>query len=73
MVLDLQFQIRNNPNYQKYLRENSHWYKLLNRDPQNFKVFVEEVKDRYQLRPTHRINKMLDTISMVQSIMSTLK
>lgn len=37
MTLDIQYNIRNNPNYLKYIRENSHWYKILNRNPEMFK------------------------------------
>lgn len=73
MILDLQFKIKNNPNYIKYLRENSHWYKILNRYPEQFKNFEEEVKEKYQLRPTDKISKALDTFEMVTSILSTLK
>ena len=73
MVLDLQFKIKNNPNYQRYLREHSYWYKTLNRDPSTFRVFEEEVKDAYQLRTSDKISKALDTLEMVSAMMSTLK
>lgn len=73
MTLDLQFKIKNNPYYIRYLRENSNWYKILNRNPQMFKVFEEEVKDRYELRPSYRISKALDTINMIQNVISSLK
>ena len=73
MVLDLQFRIKNNPNYQNYLREHSYWYKRLNRDPSQFKLFEEEVKDVYQLRTTDRISKFLDTFEMISALLSTLK
>ena len=73
MVLDLQFRIKNNPNYQSYLREHSYWYKRLNRDPSQFKLFEEEVKDVYQLRTTDRISKFLDTFEMISALLSTLK
>ena len=32
MSLDIQFKLRENPDYLKYLRENSWWYKVLNRN-----------------------------------------
>ncbi len=73
MILDLQFKIKNNPNYIKYLRENSYWYKTLNRYPEHFKNFEEEVKEKYQLRPTDKISRALDTLNMATSILSTLK
>ena len=73
MTLDLQFKIKNNPYYIRYLRENSNWYKILNRNPQMFQVFEEEVKDKYELRPSYRISKALDTINMIQNVISSLK
>lgn len=73
MNLDTQFKLKNNPLYLKYLRENSYWYKMLNRDPNSFKNFEEEVKINYKLRPSDRISQALDYIEMLETIMSTLK
>lgn len=73
MILDLQFKIKNNPNYIKFLRENSYWYKYLNRDPSIFKQFEEEVKTVYKLKPSDKISRAIDTFDMVQTILSTLK
>ena len=73
MTLDIQFKIKNNPNYLKYLREHSEWYKLLNRNPLLFKNFEEEVKTAYKLRPTDRISRALDTIEVLQNLLTTMR
>lgn len=73
MSLDIQYKIKNNANYLKFLRENSYWYKYLNRNPAYFKQFEEEVKNAYKLRPSDRISKALNTFEMVQTLLSTLK
>lgn len=73
MTLDVQFTIKNNPYLGRYIRENSNWYKILNRDPGMLRTFEEEVKANYKLRPSDRLNKALETLEMVESIMSTLK
>lgn len=73
MTLELQFKIKNNPNYIRYLRENSYWYKILNRNPLTFKKFEEEVKEKYGLRPTDRIEKAIETFSLIQNMISNLK
>ncbi len=73
MTLDIQYNIRNNPNYLKYIRENSHWYKILNRNPEMFKVFIQEVKEKYNLRTTDKIEKALQTFLMFQNVLSTMK
>ena len=73
MRLDIQIKLKNNANYLKYLRENSYWYKKLNRNPNLFKEFEEEVKEKYKLRPTDKIGKTLDTIEMIQTILSSIR
>ena len=73
MSLELQFKIKNNPNYSKYLKENSYWYKYLNRSDSYFKQFEDEVKIAYKLRPTDKISKALDAFDMMQNLFSSLK
>ncbi len=73
MSLEIQFKIKNNPYYQRYIRENSIWYKILTRNPEYFGNFEEKVKDEYKLRASDRIEKMFTTIEMIQSVMSSLK
>jgi len=72
MHLSIQFKIRSNPNYIRYLRENSHWYKILNRNPEAFSNFVEEMKIAYRLTPTDKLNDVLDKIKLVQSFMNII-
>lgn len=73
MLLDIQFKIKNNPNYIRYIRENSYWYKILNRNPASFNIFEQEVKEKYGLRPTDRISKALETFEILSNVLSTLK
>ncbi len=73
MILDLQYKIKNNPNHLKYIRENSEWYKILNRDPKLFSKFEEEVKTNYKLRPTDKISKAIDMFDMIQTVFLSLK
>lgn len=73
MTLDIQFKLRSNPLYIEYLHQNSYWYKILNRNPNKFNDFVEEVKNKYHLRPTDKIKKALDTVDMLSSILSSFK
>ena len=68
MILELQFKIKNNPNYQKYIRENSYWYKILNRSPEMFKTFEEEVKHNYRLKFADRVGDTLKTINIKISV-----
>ena len=70
MTLDIQFKLKSNPNYIKYLRENSYWYKILTRDPSMFKEFISEVKKNYKLRPIDKIEDAISTIEMISTIMN---
>ena len=73
MNLEIQFKIRNNPRYRQYLRENSMWYKILNRNPAMFTAFENKVKEDYKLRASDRITRALSTIEMIQNVFSSLK
>ncbi len=73
MTLETQFALKNNSYFSQYIRENSNWYKILNREPSMIRAFEEEVKTNYKLRPSDKINKALETLEMIESIMGTLK
>ncbi|MCI9585806.1 MAG: hypothetical protein HFH45_04145 [Bacilli bacterium] len=73
MTIELQYKIKENEYYLRHLRQNSNWYKLLNRNPNNFKDFEEEVKVTYKLTKADRISKTLDTIEMLEKLLSTLR
>ena len=73
MNLDIQFKIKNNPNMQRYLRENSMWYKYLNRNPEYLNIFNEEMKERYKLRPTDKLNNIVDKLDLITSFFNVLK
>lgn len=72
MPLEVQFKLRSNPLYIRFLRENNIWYKRLIRDPDSFKLFVEEMKTKYKLRPSDKINKVVDTINVVSNLLSSM-
>ncbi len=73
MNLTIQYRLKTNRNYIRFLRENSHWYKFLNRSDSYFKDFDNEMKVIYQLRPTDKISKAIDTFDMIQTVLSSMK
>ena len=73
MNLNLQYKIYQDPRQRQFLRENSYWYKYLNRNESYYKDFINDMKDKYKLKPTDRINKMIDSINMVNSFLDVLK
>lgn len=73
MSYDIWYKIDSDINLKKFLRENSNWYKLLNRDSRNFDIFVNEMRVRYKLTTEDKIHKMIDNIGMIQNFLEVLK
>ena len=73
MTVALQFKIKNDSNLSRYLKENSHWIKYLNRDPFAISQMEEEMKERYQLTMKDRLQKIQEQIRMVRSLMDILQ
>lgn len=73
MSYEIQRRIDSDINLKKYLRENSYWYKRLNRNSNSFSLFVEEMKVKYKLTTSDKINRTIDNISMFQSFLDVLK
>ncbi len=65
--------IKSNPNLYRYLRENSYWYKYLNRSPLSLKEMEEEMKEKYRLRPTDRLENVSNTIKMIESFLEVMR
>ena len=72
MPLDIQFKLKENPLYIKYLREHSYWYKLLIRNPNLINKYIEEVKTFYKLRPSDKINNTLETINIISNLFNNM-
>lgn len=73
MMYDIRERINSDINLKKYLRENSNWYKRLNRSRESFPYFVEEMRINYKLTTEDKINKTIDNISMLQGFLDVLK
>ena len=73
MTYNLQNRINSDINLKKFLRENSYWYKALNRNENVYLEFVNDMKVKYKLTTTDRINKTIDSIGMIQSFLEVLK
>ena len=73
MKLDVLMRINQDPRQKAFLRENSYWYKYLNRSSAYYKEFISDMKDKYKLKPTDKINKMVDNINMIRTFLDVLK
>jgi len=73
MQVALQIRIKNDPNLYRYLRENSYWYKALNRNPLAIKDMEVEMREKYKLTTVDKIENISKTISFVQTFMDIMK
>ena len=62
-----------NPKMYEYLKQNSLWYKALNRDASLYKEFENKMKELYHERTTDKISDVIDNIDLISSVLSSLK
>ena len=68
MNLNLQYRIKSNPNYIRFLRENSLWYKYLNRSPNYFAQFENEMKVKYKLTSKDKLDRFSENMDRVSQL-----
>ena len=73
MSIDIIMKINEKPLEKQFLRENSYWYKYLNRSNYYYKFFIKDMKEKYKLTPTDRINKVANDINMFKTFLEVLK
>ena len=73
MLVEIQLNINNDIRLKRFIREYPNWYKILNRNPLMYKNFVNDMKEKYQITTSDRLNKTLNSISMVQTFLDVLK
>lgn len=73
MNLNLQYKINQDPRQHQFLRENSYWYKYLNRSEIYYKDFINEMRKKYKLTASDKLNKMMENINMVSTFLDVLK
>lgn len=65
--------IRNNPIIYQYLRDNSSWYKELNRNSNVVDNILKEAKKYYKVRGIDRLERAIEQIDMITTFMDVLK
>ena len=59
--------------YKEYIRYNSYWYKILNRNPELINSFIKEVKEKNKLTTTDKINSTIEKIDMLSKFINILR
>lgn len=73
MTTEVQLKINSDPRLISFIRENPIWYKRLNRNPDLFKEFTMDMKDKYKIKTSDKIAKALNNISMLQAFLDVLR
>ena len=73
MQLNTLFALKKDAKMHAYLRENSEWYKLLNRSSSNYDLYIKAMKKKYHLNVTDKISDTIDNIDMIASVINTIK
>lgn len=73
MNLNTQFKIYNDDMLHQYLRENSYWYKILNREPSLINNMIQEMKDKYKLNTGDKIERIGERLSMIETLLKVLE
>ena len=72
MNKEIIYKIKTNPMIYQILREESYHYKYLYRDNNYIKYLEKYAKEKYKQRPIDKIEKLKNTINLVQTFMSVI-
>lgn len=73
MQIYLQMQFRENAKSYRQLKENSYYFKELNRGLIDYKKFNEDMKIKYKERVTDKINNVVENMDLITSVLDVLK
>lgn len=73
MELDLLYKIKSNKKHYDYLRSHSYWYKYLNRDSNNYKMFINEYKKFNREMTTNKVSDTINNIDMFTNILKVIE
>lgn len=68
-----QMLFKENPKNYQILKENSYYFKYLNRGSIDYKTFEKEIKEKYKTRTSDKIENILDNMDLVNSVLEVLK
>ena len=66
-------QFRENAKSYRQLKENSYYFKELNRGAIDYKKFNEDMKIKYKERVTDKINNVVENMDLISSVLDVLK
>ncbi|MDD6272978.1 MAG: YlbE-like family protein [bacterium] len=70
MIYTIKEKLLEDEKYLQFLRENSNWYKILNRDKNEYNNFLKEMKIKYKLRTIDKVDNIIDSVDLITKIIS---
>lgn len=70
MNYEIKMKLNSNPKFLEYLRQNSNWYKVLNRDENMYDEFIRQMKIKYKLRTIDKIDNVVDSVDIITKILN---
>ena len=67
------YKIKSNKKHYDFLRTHSYWYKYLNRDSNNYKLFLAEYKKYNREVTTNKVNDTINNLDMMTDILKVLE
>ena len=69
MKIETLNKLKEDKKYLTFLRENSQWYKVLNRDANKFDLFKSKMKEKYHLRTIDKVDNIVDSVDLITKIL----
>ena len=73
MDMRVKILLDSNPMYKEYIRYNSYWYKILNRNPNLINEFIREVKEKNKLTTIDKINGAIEKMDMLSKFINIIR
>lgn len=73
MELQTQILFRQNKKEYELLKQNSYYFKHLNRGTVDFKKFTADMKEKYKERTTDKLESIVDNMDLISSVLNVLK
>ena len=73
MDMRVKILLDSNPMYKEYIRYNSYWYKILNRNPNLINEFIKEVKEKNKLTAIDKINDAIEKMDMLSKFINIIR
>ncbi len=70
MKVEVLNKLKEDKKFLMFLRQNSDWYKILNRNPENVDLFIKKMKEKYKLRTIDKVDNFIDGVDLITKILN---